>query len=104
MANTASVVSSYALGRTAGLHVVKLTVTGTYATGGEAISIPKVERVKAMLPAGGQSGYVAGFDYANQKMKLYQDNGTATAAALPEVANGANHTALSGSTWIVIGK
>lgn len=104
MANTASVISSYSLGRTAGFHIVALTVTGTYATGGEAISIPKVERVKGMIPLGGQAGYVADYDSANQKLKLRQDNGTATAAALPEVANGATHTAISGSLWGVIGK
>ena len=71
-------------------------VTGTilwdnsYPTGGESIAIDdaqndvKLERISFLSANGG--GYVYGWDAANQKLLVYRDNGTATAAALPQVA------------------
>lgn len=103
MAAAPVTVKKFALGNTGTLHIVTLTVTGTYTTGGESVDVADNERIYGMFPLGGQVGYVADWDVTNQKLKLRQDNGTATAAALPEVTNGANHTAISGSIWGIIG-
>ena len=72
-------------------------VPGTMASGGVAIAIADtaqyditLERI-AFLAATG-AGYVSDWDIANQKLKLRRDNGTATAAALPEETS-ANVTA-----------
>jgi hypothetical protein len=83
-------------------YVGTLTITGTYTTGGDAIDFGSNERMRVVSVSG--KGYVWEWDQANQKLLMYRDNGTATAAALPQVANAADHTAASGVTFRALGQ
>jgi hypothetical protein len=84
------------------LYIGTITITGTYTTGGDAVDATGNERFRHLIVNG--KGYVWEFDNANQKLLMYRDNATATAAALPQVANAADHTGASGVTFIGIGQ
>jgi hypothetical protein len=92
------------LGGSNRLYVGRLTLSSSYATGGDTIDWPgdwtAVTDARVMLA--GQGGYVLEYDGANTKVKAYRDNGTATAAPLPEVANATNLSAVSAECWVIL--
>lgn len=83
-------------------YVGTITITGTYTTGGDAIDFGTNERMRSVVVTG--KGYVWEWDQANQKLLVYRDNGTATAAALPQVANAADLTGATGVSFRALGQ
>lgn len=92
--------------------LVKVTHTGTYATGGTALTpaqlglseIFGVFGAAEFNSASSLSGVVPQYDYTNQKLGLYGEDGTGGSAGLPlaELANGATVTGLI-VTLLVLG-
>lgn len=66
----------------------------TYTTGGDTLTLPGFTsidfvQVEPIRPSGGATGWVARYNYGNNKLQLYTASGTpGTGAALVEVANG----------------
>ena len=70
-------------------RVVEITFDSSYATGGEALTAADCGMSSIVqLLAHENSGRVFEYDYANSKLKAYQDAGAA--AALAEVPNATN--------------
>jgi hypothetical protein len=80
-----------------------IALSASYATGGDTIDWPGDLNVPdgGVMLGGVGGGRVLEYDGANQKVKAYQDNGTATAAALPEVANATNLSTVSVECWVL---
>ena len=81
------------------MQIRKIAFTGTYVTGGEALSTAELGFSKApdWVEIEPKSGYVFEYIAATQKVIVRQDAGTSgAAAALIEVANGTSLTAVTG--------
>lgn len=102
MAMAATVEETIQLGGNEYLYIGTLAITGTYTTSGDTIDPSGNESFRHVIVTG--KGYVWEWVPSTQKMKMYRDNGTATAAALPEVANAADHTGATGITFVAIGQ
>lgn len=63
------------------LYTIAIT---DYTTSGAALTFPGMEKAKAVL--GSFAGAVTVWDEANQKLLIYEDNGTATHGPLIEPA------------------
>lgn len=98
MAITATIVDQVNLGSRI-LVEGTLVFSGNYATGGEVPTYPGLRSSK-ILPTSFQAwcplGYYMAFDKVTGKLMVFQDNGTATAAALPQIPAAAYPGALTG--------
>lgn len=92
------------LGGSLRLYTGSITLSASYATGGDTVDFPgDVSLADGRVMLGGVgTGRVVEWDGANQKVKAYQDNATATAAALPEVANATNLSTIVVECWALI--
>lgn len=91
------------LGGTARLQPLVLTMSASYATNGDTVDLEgDVGSAEGRLIVGCAAGYVLEWDGSNQKIKAFRDNGTATAAALPEVAAAVNLSAVSTEAWALL--
>lgn len=103
MANSATIEETISLGGTSYMYIGTLTVTGTYATGGEAIDLGSNERISSFRLDSGV--YTHKWDAAAQKLLFYYADYDAVAdGAFIQVANGATHTSASGATFVAIGQ
>jgi hypothetical protein len=107
VATFTQVLDTIPLGGSNKLYVGTLTMSSSYATNGDTIDWPGdwaatggVTDARVQLSDTG--GRVLEYDGTNGKVKAYQDNGTATAAALPEVANATNLSAIVAECWIIL--
>lgn len=76
---------------------VDLNVTSYVNPGGETL-VPAalgLSRIIGIIPLANARGFVFGFTRSTNKMTIAQDNGTATAAALPEIPNATNFGTVS---------
>ena len=85
------------------LYPGTITMSSSYATGGDTLDMTgDLNPRDGRLLIGGGPGYVLEWDGANAKVKAYRDNGTATAAALPEVAAAVNLSTVSVEAWALL--
>lgn len=77
--------------------LVDITDT-SYATGGTAISVTGLEKIKHVI--GAWPGTTTNWDFANQKLLAYWDKASAAATALGEVAS---TSSLAKTKFLVIG-
>jgi hypothetical protein len=90
-------------------RLVTVTYTGTYATGGDAFTPAMVglSTFAAVIPtaqfvaASSLSGVVPQYDYANQKLALYGEDGTGASVGLP-LAQLAAATTLTNLVLVVL--
>lgn len=94
---TVNKVAGFPLGTTQHGAIVNIAVTD-YTTGGAALTIPGMEKVKMLV--GNWPGVVTVWDEPNQKMLAYYDKASASAAPLSEVT--ANDDFAS-ATFLAIG-
>jgi hypothetical protein len=77
------------------------TFSGNYVAGGEVPSFPGVRTGKTTpvsVDVNALAGYIFSYDRATGKLIIFQDNATATAAALPALAAAAYPAGLTGTT------
>lgn len=71
------------------MAIVKVTMSNSYATGGDTVSFPDDAGIRRVIEAVGfpASGYVPEYDATNSKIKVYYgDNANASSGPLIEVA------------------
>lgn len=102
MAITANVETTISLGGTVYQYFGTLTVTGTYTTGGVAVDVPGNTKIIDLHIQG--KGMIGEWDPSTQQLLLSWDNAAATAARLPQLANGADHTPLTGVRFVAWGE
>lgn len=91
------------LGGTNRLLFGTVAMSSSYATGGDTLDMPgDISLGEGSVLIGQAGGYVLEYDGTNAKVKAYRDNGTATAAALPEVAAAVNLSAVSAECWAIV--
>ena len=100
MAVVATITDQYSVGPRL-LVEGTLVFTGNYVAGGEVPSFPGLKTSKSTpvtLNANALVGYIFIYDRTTGKLLIAQDNGTASAAALPTIPAAAYPGALTGST------
>lgn len=100
MAATVTIIRKIPIGQTESVYLGEILMDSSYATGGEPIDfvaspggLVGPSKMHTLFPAQ-VGGYIAEFVRSSQKLKMYRDNGTAAAAALPEVASAVDLSAV----------
>lgn len=96
-AATVNKIAGFPLGTTQHGAVVSIAITD-YTTGGAAITVPGMERVKVLV--GNWPGVVMQWDEPSQKALAYYDKASASAAPLSEVTANDDFAA---ATFLAIG-
>lgn len=84
------------------MMVVSIDFDNSYPTGGEALDLSgDFPILLGVFTDGGKAGYVPQYDYANKKILMYEAG--ADAAALDEVADTTDLSAITGVKLLAIG-